>query len=156
MSENKDKKRIIQKKDNNLLFYALIGLVLVLIIIGFSISRLSLWQKDIRDKQRVEIMESVVSEIEKLKSENENYPEAVFFKTDSVLICSTIDCFISEEVVINGSAKGTSDILNKTDRNYTKYAYELTEEAYKIAYCDEEGNIRNFGKAPFGEELNCE
>lgn len=156
MSEEKTKKSSILNKGNHLVLYGVVGLVLFILIVLFSIHRLSIWQKDVRDAQRTEVLENVVSEIENMKEENEHYPEAVFFKSDSVLICSKIDCFVNREVSISGSARGTSDILNKTDKNYTKYRYELENEIYKVGFCNEDGEIRNFGKAPFGEELNCD
>jgi hypothetical protein len=124
-------------------------------VISFSISRLALFQRNYRDNQRVQTLEKAIVAIEKSKSETGKYPGAIFFKTGSILICSKIDCFISEEIELKGATSGASDIVNETDKNNTKYAYELTQDSYKIAFCDEDGKVRNFGKTPFGDELIC-
>ena len=154
MTEEKTKKRFFKTK-NRFLLYGIVAVFFTMFVISFSISRLALFQRNYRDNQRVQTLEKAIVAIEKSKSETGKYPGAIFFKTGSILICSKIDCFISEEIELKGATRGASDIVNETDKNNTKYAYELTQDSYKIAFCDEDGKVRNFGKTPFGDELIC-
>lgn len=154
MTEEKTKKRFFKTK-NRFLLYGIVAVFFTMFVISFSISRLALFQRNYRDNQRVQTLEKAIVAIEKSKSETGKYPGAIFFKTGSILICSKIDCFISEEIELKGATRGAPDIVNETDENNTKYAYELTQDSYKIAFCDEDGKVRNFGKTPFGDELIC-
>ncbi len=128
-------------------------LFLGLLILGLSLNRYALWQKGVRENQRVEMMNKIVTELEKFKAENEDYPEAVFFKTDSVLICPKIDCLISTELELKGSTKGASDLQPKTDKEFTSYKYELSDNTFKLAFCDEDGQVNNFGEASYDEMI---
>lgn len=154
MSEKKTKNRLF-KTNNRFLIFGIFAVFLTMFLLSFSINRLALLQRDYRDGQRVQTLDKVVDAIEESKIETGKYPGAIFFRTDSILICSNIDCFISEEIELKGATRGASDIVNETDKNNTKYAYELTQDSYKIAFCDEDGKVRNFGKTPFGDELIC-
>ena len=97
MTEEKTKKRFFKTK-NRFLLYGIVAVFFTMFVISFSISRLALFQRNYRDNQRVQTLEKAIVAIEKSKSETGKYPGAIFFKTGSILICSKIDCFISEEI----------------------------------------------------------
>ena len=45
------------------------------------------------------------------------------------------------------------DAQPKTDKDFTSYKYELSENYYKLAFCDEDGQVNNFGEASYDEMI---
>lgn len=156
MSRSKGDKRFLKRKRYKVLASILVVIIVLALIVFAGKDKFQAWQKNAREEDRALLMDVLVSEINAFHNENGSFPEAVFFRVDSVLICSTIDCFINKEIPLTKSNRSAPDLEQKTNSKYTKYSYELYEDTFKLAFCDEDGNRRNYGKAPYGEELNCE
>lgn len=154
------KKKATDKKstvDGDKKQYAL-SLVLLLFIIFSGISAFFFYGTrgaERRDEDRQKTVEEVIQVIESHYTEKDKYPEAIFFTSDRVLVCSSADCFDEKEVPLSGATRA-ADFSERTTSKATKYGYILEAGGYGIGYCDEDGEVVSFGNIhPSNLMLNC-
>lgn len=149
------KKKSASKEEKN---QYLLSLVLLVFILFSGITAFLFYGNrgvHAREEKRQETLSEIVQEIESHYKENGRYPGAVFFTTDKVLICSSVDCIDEKEIPLKGVARA-SDLSETTTSKSTKYGYVLKEEEYSIGYCDEDGNVYSSGNLYSSELLlNC-
>lgn len=129
--------------------------LIVFLIATLYIHKFISFQVKLRDESRQAVMREVVEILESEHTETGAYPKAVFFTKDEVLICSQVNCFREQKVRLSGASRSSSDLENKTTKKFTRYVYELADDGYKLGYCNEFGEIRNFGNSSIPPAVVC-
>ena len=150
-SREKPKSKVAMKR----MTFFLVFLLVVILFLVFTNDALRKYQKAQRENARVITVSSLSNKIESVKTEFGEYPDAVFFTENSALICPKIDCLIELEMQLIGSSKAISDTSSRTDGSRTKYGYEKNKDGFSLGFCDEDGNIRNFGNSATKILINC-
>ncbi len=140
-------------KRNNYIW--LIGGLLLLILLALAFVIGGRYSRTIRDNARKGLMNEIKSVAEDIYEESGKYPSSVLFSKDQALVCEDIDCVQFQTVKIGRNAKSISGSNTKTSTKHTKYDYELVEDGYRLGYCDEDGNVQNYGKSQGSIILMC-
>lgn len=108
-----------------------------------------------KDNARKQLMEEIVSIINKQYLEDGSYPSSILFSKHEALLCKDVDCRITQSIKIGKLAKSISGADIRTTTDATKYGYFPIEDGYQLGYCDENGNIEDYGNSNKPPLLIC-